>query len=326
VTALSNMAAAARPPGLGDARVPCPHCGGLIHPVAGRCKHCKEDLSTLRAGRPQAATPLPSLVAAASTGNAQPVAAPVPAEGDQAIPVMIPTAREGSQPILPPRPTSQWRMKAQKPRGNWLRHWPMITIVLAVIAMLVAVIIMVLPQTDKHDGKKRLMAPPAPDRMNTDPLGRQSQADPWGDPDQRPQPQAQAPDDQAQNAPPPRQTPDPPKAPPAQDPDDIFGGLSGGTAGGGGGPLPPMGGFLLTMANHACKKLQACPSSGSSTLASVCDGIDAMPIPPMPSASSCPHAQKCLDAIDKLDCNASIDSPFEAVSLLQDCSKAATDC
>ena len=23
--------------------VPCPHCAGLVHPVAGRCKHCKGD-------------------------------------------------------------------------------------------------------------------------------------------------------------------------------------------------------------------------------------------------------------------------------------------
>ncbi|HEY1553535.1 MAG TPA: hypothetical protein VGF94_01815 [Kofleriaceae bacterium] len=38
-----------RLPRTADARVPCPLCGGLIHPIAGRCKHCKQDLTELRA-------------------------------------------------------------------------------------------------------------------------------------------------------------------------------------------------------------------------------------------------------------------------------------
>ena len=42
------MAVAARP-GPSDARVPCPLCGGLIHPIAGKCKHCKADLTAHRA-------------------------------------------------------------------------------------------------------------------------------------------------------------------------------------------------------------------------------------------------------------------------------------
>ena len=31
-----------------EARVPCPVCRGPIHPVAGRCKHCRADLHALR--------------------------------------------------------------------------------------------------------------------------------------------------------------------------------------------------------------------------------------------------------------------------------------
>src|SRR5205814_5764562 len=120
MTALMTMAATARPPGLGDARVPCPLCGGLIHPVAGRCKHCKEDLSTFRAGRPQAAATLPALnghtITAPATLHAPPpvVAAQtngyMPTSGNgtngqstiTAAPIAI-QARDGSQPILPPR-------------------------------------------------------------------------------------------------------------------------------------------------------------------------------------------------------------------------------
>src|SRR5215207_126382 len=101
MTALVHMAAA-RPPGIADARVPCPLCGGLIHPVAGRCKHCKEDLTQFRAGRPQAAAALPALngkpVVSTNGTNGHVVAAPIPV----AMPV---THNDGSQPILPPRTT-----------------------------------------------------------------------------------------------------------------------------------------------------------------------------------------------------------------------------
>src|SRR6188768_1590135 len=109
MTALENMAAAARPPGIGDARVPCPLCGGLIHPVAGRCKHCKEDLTQFRANRPPAAAALPPLSGARTNGGAQ-TAAPAygpGTNGHAAASIASPTAvvHEGSQPILPPRPT-----------------------------------------------------------------------------------------------------------------------------------------------------------------------------------------------------------------------------
>ncbi|HRC59196.1 MAG TPA: hypothetical protein PKU97_24905, partial [Kofleriaceae bacterium] len=32
-----------------ELRMPCPFCGGLVHPIAGRCKHCKQDLAEHRA-------------------------------------------------------------------------------------------------------------------------------------------------------------------------------------------------------------------------------------------------------------------------------------
>src|SRR5665647_1711166 len=57
------MAVAARNPGPSDARIPCPLCGGLIHPIAGRCKHCKADIAALGAKRPAAMAALPPLAA-----------------------------------------------------------------------------------------------------------------------------------------------------------------------------------------------------------------------------------------------------------------------
>lgn len=310
------MAAAARPPGLGDARVPCPLCGGLIHPVAGRCKHCKEDLSQLRAGRPQAAAVLPALNGKVMPAQPQ---AQVAGNGtsvhvDTAVPIAI-SARDGSAPILPQRSQSR-SMPVQGRRGSLLRNWPMLVIILAMIAIVGAVVIMVLPP-DKENagGKRQLMPTPAPDRMETSPMpdkhgqANPNPSDPWatpGDPYAAPDPQA--------NIPQPRMTPDPPRG--APDPDDLFNGL--------GSSLNSM--FLLTLANQACKKLKACPGADHSTLDVVCDGFASMPIPPIPT--SCAAAQRCLEAIDKMDCDTSAGSvnPLSSVMLMQDCVKAATEC
>jgi hypothetical protein len=204
-------------------------------------------------------------------------------------------------------------MKAQRPGGGLAKHWPLIVIVLAVLAIVAAVVIMVLPEDHAKAGKRRLSAPPAPDRMNTDPLGRQSQVDPWGDPNLVPD----------QPDPNPHVTPDPPRQPAQPDPDDLFGGLGGGTPGGvlgGGGPNT----FLFTMMHQACKKLQSCPSSDQSILSGACSVYDSMARPPMPA--NCPAAQRCLDAIDAIDCDAGIDDPMSAIALIQECKEAATQC
>lgn len=321
------MAAAARPPGIGDARVPCPLCGGLIHPVAGRCKHCKEDLSTLRAGRPQAAAVLPALNGKAG----QPAAAPVAGNGTSvhagpvaAAPVAIP-ARDGSAPILPQRVTGR-DMEAARPR-RILENWPLIVIVLAVIAIVTAVVIMVLPASSAaRGGKKGLLAPPAPDRMETSPLPeKSSQADPWQSgpaPNAAPDPQQPTPPD-----PQPRATPDPPRQPdPNSDPDDLFGNLGGGSAFD--QMLQSMNGtFALTMLNAACTKLQSCPGTSGGTVAMMCSSLTNFPHPALPA--NCPSARRCMEAIDKMDCNSSLATgtdPFAAMMLVQDCATAATQC
>src|SRR4051794_5651684 len=236
MTALENMAAAARPPGLGDARMPCPLCGGLIHPVAGRCKHCKEDLSAFRAGRPQAAAPLPTLGAGVPALGATTTSLPggttihTPPAAVAAV-----TVREGSQPILPQRPTGR-SMAAQKAGGSMWKSWPMVVIGVAVLAIVTAVVIMVLPQDAKASHKKIGAPPPAPERMDLDPMPKSGQltpptgpngGDPWASPDypapppqqvQPPQPQAPDPNDMFGQA-----NPTDPNGQP--DPNDLFGGL-----------------------------------------------------------------------------------------------------
>ncbi len=297
MTALLQMAAA-RPPGIADARVPCPLCGGLIHPVAGRCKHCKEDLSSFRAGRPQAAAALPALNGKPANGSNGHAAA-------TAIPVFVPT-QEASQPILPPRST-QRSLPVVREHSLW-RSWPMLVIALAVIAIVAATVIMLMPPGRKtHDGK--MSAPPAPERMDSNPIPeKQSQTDPWDN-------------GQGNNGLGniPRAAPDPqPQQPQDPDDNDLLGGGGGIT-----GSLDLQGGaFTFHVFDHACKKLRSCPGVDQSMLTTLCDSMAMMPKPPVPS---CPAAQKCLEAIDNLSCSqASADAlnPASMFSMFKDCVEA----
>jgi len=153
------MATVARSPNPADARVPCPLCGGLVHPIAGRCKHCKQDLTQFRGTRPHAAVPLPALVAPP---------APTP------VPVAI-VVTEASQPVLPPRVTAQSVAVADR-RSAW-RSWPSMVIALAIVAIVAAIAIMVWPDRS-NDAKKALPPPPAPERMDTSPLPPHAQLTP----------------------------------------------------------------------------------------------------------------------------------------------------
>src|SRR4051812_29811244 len=243
MTALASMA------GLDDGRIPCPQCGGLVHPVAGRCKHCKQDLAALRTGRSAAATPLPALHN--GRGGSGPVANAMP-QMIAAIaphPIAVPQAAytpnlANSGPVLPPRMTGR-SAAVRAPKSSW-KSWPMLVIVLASVAIVVAVILMVWPPGQTDAGRKMLSQPPAPERMETDPLppagaGNTNGADPWGGHSQA-DPKAQ-----------PRVTPDPlpPKAPPAdplQDPfgsTDPFAGMSAASG----------GAVFQAVLVHACTKL-----------------------------------------------------------------------
>jgi hypothetical protein len=210
-------------------------------------------------------------------------------------------------------------MSAQRPRGSLLRNWPMIVIILAMLAIVTAVVIMVLPADRKGgSGKRELMPAPAPDRMETMPKG----SDPWGSPNG---PQGHNNITPPDPDPLPRITPDPPRAPSdpdPNDPDDLFGGLTG--------PSNPLGrmntSFFINMADAACKKLKSCP--GDQTMTNmVCDQLANFP---KPSIGSCASGQRCLDAIDKLDCDAATSStsgnPMAMMMSVQDCARAITEC
>lgn len=345
MTALLDMAAA-RPPGIADARVPCPLCGGLVHPVAGRCKHCKEDLTSFRAARPQAAVALPSLVGA-RTANTNGVTgtnghasteATTAAAAVTAVPVTPVATHEASQPILPPRTTAR-SLPAQRPSSAW-RSWPMLVIVVAVIAIVAAIVIMVMPQDHAKQGGK-MSAPPAPERMETNPLPeKQSQLDPWGQPGTVPQqpPAGQpGPPGQPQVVPPSALAPapviptpvDPDDAWGDADPDDLgTGDILGGITGGGAGTLgsgTADASFMITALDHACSKLKSCPDIDQSTLTSVCDAVAMMPKPR--TQPSCPAATQCLEQIDQLSCSdVQMASPHSVFTMFNTCTVAATRC
>lgn len=305
MTALASMAA------LDDGRIPCPLCGGLIHPVAGRCKHCKQDLATMRTGRAAAATPLPALHNGGPVANAMPqmIAAIAPH------PIAIPhaTYTPGSGPVLPPRVTG--RSAAAHPAKSSWKSWPMLVIVLASVAIVVAVVLMVWPPGQADAGRKMLSQPPAPERMETDPLppagaGNTNGADPWGGHSQA-DPPAQ-----------PRVTPDPlPKAPPPADPlrdpfgsTDPFAGLSAASG----------GAVFQAVLVHACTKLKSCPNPDD-TVNTMCDAFSMFPKAPPPK---CDAATRCFEAIDKMDCATDLNNmnPGDVMMKMQDCMTAATTC
>ncbi len=300
------MAAVARTPTPSDGRLPCPQCGGLVHPIAGRCKHCKADLADARAARPAAAAALPAL---AGTGSPRRDVTPVPS------PIRaLAQAAADPQPILPPRQTGHMQAPNQ-PSGSLLRNWPVLVIVLAGIAIAAAVIIMVWPASTTAKADSRLAPPPAPERMDTNPLPPHSSltpptapqapggADPWNNkPPAAPDPDDLDPADPLAG----------PFATPGSGGGGVFGGIIGGPA------------VMFSVFEHACSRMTSC---GNSQLAPFCMMLNqaggSMPAP------TCAAAQRCLARIDQLDCNAGLSSQADvmaAMTTIQDCTDAMTRC
>lgn len=281
--------AAAKAPGPADARIPCPLCGGLIHPIAGRCKHCKGDVSATRSSRP-AATALPALQPSAPQTNPYAPAAPTngvngahayaikahPANAHMAIPIAMRTDEPASQPILPPRPTGRMQASGTAASSTW-KSWPVVVIAIAVVAIITAVILMVWPPGSSEADAKTLAPPPAPERMDTNPLppssGPQGSVDPWKTQPMQPAPPA-APDVDIQP---------PSLADPLRN---------------------PSGDSMLAMwsaiAKHACDRLASCPGA-SDPMKQMCD-LSRLAVPNTPPPS-CNAARRCLDMIDRLPCD-----------------------
>lgn len=282
---MNTMAAVARTPTPSDGRLPCPQCGGLVHPIAGRCKHCKADLAEARGARPAAAAALPALAGGgiarpATTAKADPTPAPV-------TPVRaIAAAAADAQPILPPRPTG--RMQTPKASGgSLLRNWPVLVIILAALAIAAAVVIMVWPASTPAKADTRLAPPPAPERMDTNPLPPQGSLTP---PPGKAQPPGADPwnNNNGGAAPDPDIDPRDPLADPFANPRAQ------------GGPSPGGNDMAVVMMKHVCNRMSNC---GNPMLSSMCSMFDQLTGPTSPP--SCSAAQRCVDSLDQLDCNIS---------------------
>lgn len=286
--------------GASDARVPCPLCGGLIHPIAGRCKHCKADLTAYRAARPAASAPLPALQRAPAdsrhaSGPAASAASAVPA-GTAAGHAVI--AHAGSHPVLPPRPQDSY--PAPTPVTSTWRSWPVLVILVATAAILVAVVLMVWPAQRADPagpaGKRARTPPPAPERMDTQSQPVAPKLVPKLAPPSPAPPQA---------APQPDITPDPwsgnQVTPPDPGPEDYNPPAPEDPERALGGPqvLPDArSAVMFAMAERLCRKMVQC-GNHDTMMKSLCDSITHSGVAP---PSHCPAADRCLRHIDAMSC------------------------
>ena len=303
------MAAVARP-SPSDARIPCPQCGGLIHPIAGRCKHCKIDLSAQRGARPAAAAALPAL-AKVGTSEPSPVAAQ-PRFVDPAI------AAAATISVLPPRPDHSLHLPVSSERGWFARHWPMLVIVLAALAIIGAVILMLVPPSDADAASKKAGAPgPASDRMETNPT--LPTPDPWSGAAPTPTVPDPMPTPDVDPDPPTPTDPDPDPGAPSSDPfANPFGGIG---SMGGNTTLAIMGNVVTRL----CDKAKACSDP---SIAGMCASVARL-YPRTALPANCPAAQKCLEIVDQIDvCGGQTTSgDFPALALSTSaCVEAMTQC
>jgi len=296
-----------------DGRSLCPQCGGLVHPIAGTCKHCKADLAAARGARPAAVAVLPAL---ANGGTNKPLVkrdeTPLPTR----LAAAAAAAESGHNLILPQRMTGG--MAAQKPPGkSLLNNWPVLVIILAGVAIAAAVVLMVWPAGKDAKADTRIPPPPAPERMDTNPIPPQGSmitppsapnpSDPWAQP-KPPDPQAQIdPDDPMKD---PFANPNPGRR--SADPLGSLGFNSRGSA------------VMVGVLQHACTRMAAC---GNSQIGMACASITQLfgntPAP------TCAAAQRCFDKIDQIDCDQQMSSQADVLSAMttfQDCTEAMTSC
>jgi hypothetical protein len=185
-----------------------------------------------------------------------------------------------------------------RPKSSAWRSWPIVVIALAGIAIVVAVGVLVWP-TAPDTGKHAIQPPPAPERMETNPLPPPAD-DPWG-------PHSNIDPSRGRSA-----APIDPFA--SGSDDDVLGGIVGGTT-------PGPHSFMDTALGHACRKLASC----SHVDPSLCAGRDRLARQPAPAG--CVVGQRCLDAIEHLSCTTLPGiGPYDLFGMIEDCRLAATTC
>jgi hypothetical protein len=286
------MAAVANSSDPNEIRVACPFCSGFIHPIAGRCKHCKQDLGAHRSRLHGGPANLPALAA--------PLASPV---SGARITTPMPI------PALDDSHGTETERLLRRSGHSWARNWPLIVILAAVAAMIVALILLLLPQRDR--GTRRIITPPSNDPMDTQTLPK-DKSDPWSSPAPPARPltprDPSTPPDDSPAVPVPVEPALPdesgasadPADPGNPDPDssDPFDDGTGMAQRSG---VLPRSRFLTTAIAHLCRRMASCV--GDQVLRAMCSRMN-QTMPAIPDRCYEPaKAQACLRAIDETSCD-----------------------
>lgn len=140
--------------------IPCPACGGPVHPIASRCKHCKADLLTMREQAARAAraermgapvpgqpAPLQNGPALRQTHKASPP--PMAARRDQTpAPTPAPTTTRAASP----RPLTPAPVVVYAQPSAWSRRWPIAVSAVAIAAIAVSLVLLLRDGDGENDG------------------------------------------------------------------------------------------------------------------------------------------------------------------------------
>lgn len=280
--------------------VPCPLCGGLIHPIASRCKHCRASIGDHAARQRSGAAGLRALPALIAT----PTSLGLPSSTAA---VALPIASSPSVNLDGQASANAFDVAHANDRP-WWKRWPMIVVAVATVVIVVAVIMMVLPQ-DQRRGRN-VVAPPAPSNMDTNPMPETPPAlpsapsDPWSGNGRA----VPAPIDPSAPAPiaPSATTPFDPSAPMPIDP---------ATPGN-----PARNRFVSQLTTAVCKQITDCTNIDPAMSGVLCDAMVSLLNQASPW-STCSFnvgkAATCLERVQTLSCDAQLNT-VDAVLLLND--------
>jgi hypothetical protein len=271
--------------------MPCPVCGNAVHPIAGKCKHCKTDLVKLRARQAPASQAVLTAAFAPRVDATPPPFAQAPPAAPAAAPGAA-AASEAPGPTLyelPPLPG----MAATRSR------WPLVVAAIAGVAIVVCVILLLTDNESSAAGGIKKKAAPAPDRMDTMPAPPAPRVDPdltpstppghgtdpWG-------PQGTAPD------PTPPPSTDPFGLPPSTPPPSSHGN----------GAAPPPDQFFSKAFEVGCARLAQCP--GMESIEQFCSLASVLPMGDEYAekirTGQCTYdehaAQRCLAGLSTMQC------------------------
>lgn len=327
------MALAARSSRAGaasDGRIPCPVCRQQIHPVAGRCKHCKTDLVKLREQHGVRAPRLaPAVLGVApppqvAFAPAPAVAAPVPTASAPVTP--------SSQTLLDPPPYMLPQVAVPPPAdliaapmpylgdatltdlpAQRRPRWPLIVAIVAGVAIVICVLLLVLDKPAAKSSRTTNGVGVGTDSMDTQvtppaPIDPGSPGDPWG--------AVPAPGDPNDPIPAQPIDPDPYQPPAPVPPPSTFNGT-----------VPPAEKFFSSMWGQVCDKMKSCGVPGVDMVCSNPDILDSLdPYKDQVKTGNCtydePAARKCLESIGSFSCSSlsgGSSGGFSALSGMLEC-------